>query len=150
MPRVRRATDTGIEVPAPAGERSRPAAPQAGFRRELQQARLGSVRERLNEQLSRLDTLGARLAGEMTVGSLKAYKEAVREFLRDLQREAVSVQTQLEWDYQAWQHRSLTVLQKVDAELEELGRMVLDHEQDRLKLLAKIGEIKGLLLDLRI
>lgn len=137
-------------VPAPAPDRSRPAAPAADFGRELHQARLGSLRERLAEQLARLDELGARLATDLTMGNLKAYKETVRDFLAAIQREAVTVQNELEWDYQAWQHRSLAVIRQVDQELDELGRMVLEHEQDRLKILAKIGEIKGLLLDLRI
>lgn len=147
---VRRITDLGLEVPAPVGERPRSPAPSASFGRELGQARLGSIRERMQELLGRIDDLGARLAAEMTIANLRAYREAVRGFLAELQQAAVTVQTDLEWDYQAWQHRSLTVLRTVDAELEELGRMVLDHEQDRLKILAKIGEIKGMLLDVKL
>ncbi len=150
MPKVQRVTETATEVPVPAGERRKVAQPETSFTQNLNKAKMGTLRERLHAQLVQLDELGGRLAKEMTIANLKAYKGAVKQFLQDLQKGAVSVQTSTEFDYQAWQERSLTIVEKVDEELEELGRLVLNHEQDRLKILEKIGEIKGLLLDIRI
>lgn len=134
-----------------AGGRERAAAaPAAAFSQELKTARLGLVRARLDEYLREIEALGARLADERTMGNLKAYKTAVRNFLAALQREAVQVQTELDWDYQSWEQRTLTVVRKVDDELDKLAHMVLDSQADRLQILAKVGEITGMLLDIRI
>ena len=56
----------------------------------------------------------------------------------------------MEWDAQAWEHRTLVTVRKVNEDLEKLTEMVLAQEQDRLGILAKIDDIKGMLLDLRM
>ncbi|HLN60619.1 MAG TPA: DUF327 family protein, partial [Symbiobacteriaceae bacterium] len=74
----------------------------------------------------------------------------IGSLLRDLTTNMVEVRTQMEWDAQAWEHRTLITVRKVNEDLEKLTEMVLAQEQDRLGILAKIDDIKGMLLDLRM
>lgn len=151
MARVRGATDrAGVTAGgAPVARAGRtPEGP--AFATHLRSARGDRARAQLDILLAGVDAAAARLVEERTLANLKAYREAVRAFLVAAQEAAVTVQNEVEWDYREWQHRTVTVVRRVDAALEELAHEVMAREQDRLKLLERIGEIKGLLLDLRI
>lgn len=151
MARVRGATDragvTGGRAPVARAGRA-PEGP--AFASHLQLVRADRARAHLDSLLEAVDGAAARLVEERTLANLRAYREAVRAFLAAVQEAAVAVQNEVEWDYREWQHRTLTVVRRVDAALEELAHQVMAREQDRLKLLERLGEIKGLLLDLRV
>lgn len=151
MDRIRVGTDVAQSITT--RERSdRPAqgAVPGGFRAQLAQAHVGQLNERIDRALGEIDDLGARLGQTLTMADLKRYRQAVAGLMRDLTNNMVQVRTQMEWDSQAWEHRTLVTVRKVNEELEKLTEMVLAQEQDRLGILEKIGEIKGMLLDVRM
>jgi uncharacterized protein YaaR (DUF327 family) len=45
-------------------------------------------------------------------------------------------------------HKVFAVIKKVNEELDDLTREVLTDEKDRIKILKKLDDIKGLILDL--
>jgi uncharacterized protein YaaR (DUF327 family) len=51
------------------------------------------------------------------------------------------------WDYRG-QPKVMARVTKIDKALEELGEQMLSTQAEPLKILAKIDEIKGLILDL--
>lgn len=122
----------------------------ADFNAQFRTARLTQARTQLDQLLGRIDALGRDLAERMTMANLRAYRQAVREFLQTVQEAAVQVETETEWDYQSWEQRTLTIVRKVNAELEALADDLVEQEQGRMRLLERLGEIKGLLLDLRL
>ena len=130
----------------------RPAAGAArdSFRAQLKQVYSGQLNERIDKALAHIDELGARLSQSLSMTDLKRYREAIASLMKDLTSNMVEVRTQLEWDSQAWEHRTLVTIRKVNEELEKLTGLVLAQEQDRLAILDKIGEIKGMLLDVRM
>lgn len=151
MDRVRLSTDMTQSLPArDRAERPAGAPSRGAFQERLAQAHVGQLNERIDRALAEIEELGARLGQSISMADLKRYRQAVAGLMKDLTGHMLQVRTQLEWDSRAWEHRTLTTIQKVDAELEKLTDMVLNQEQDRLGILAKIGEIKGMLLDLRI
>lgn len=130
----------------------RPAEPslRGSFRESLAAARKAQWNERLDRALERLDQFGSELAERRTLEDLKRYRMAVAELIRDLTSQMVQVRVDLEWDSHSWEQRTLVTLRRVNEEVERLAQMVLDHEKDRLAILEKLGEIKGLLLDVRL
>ncbi len=151
MERIRPGADltTGL-APRERTERPAGAAAQGAFRERLAQAQAGQLNERIERAIAQIEQLGARLAESLSLADLKRYKQAVASLLRDVTHHMVQVRTQMEWDSQAWEHRTLVTIRKVDEELEKLTQLVLSQEQDRLAILERIGEIKGMLLDLRM
>lgn len=131
---------------------ARPAGPSEAepFRAHLSQARALKLNERIDQAMAQIDELGARLGSSLSLADLKRYKQAVGGLLKDLNDHMLQVKTSMEWDAQAWEHRTLITIRRVDEELEQLTQMILSQEQDRLAILAKIGEIKGMLLDVRM
>lgn len=133
-----------------------PAERQAGvtsgtaFRDNLALAQVSRLNERIEQALTQIDVLGARLGETLSLADLKAYKQAVAVLVCDLTSHMVQVRAQTDWDTQSWESRTMVILRKVDTELENLTAMILDHEQDHLAILEKIGEIKGMLLDVRM
>lgn len=123
---------------------------QGSFREQLAQVKSGKLSERIDKSLREIEDLGNRLGESLTMVDLKRYKQAISSLFRDLTSNMVQIRTDMEWDSQAWEHRTLVTIRKVDAELERLTEMVLDQEQDRMRILEKLGEIKGMLLDVRM
>lgn len=151
MERVRIGTDMSHGLTArERTERPAGGAARNSFRAQLQQAHAGQLNERIDKALTHIEELGARLGQSLSMADLKRYREAIAHLMRDLTSNMVEVRTQMEWDSQAWEHRTLVTIRKVNEELEELTSMVLSQEQDRLGILEKIGEIKGMLLDVRM
>ncbi len=151
MDRVRSATDIRTNL----SSRERTDRPASGvghgsFRDTLVKAHAGQLNERIDKALQQIDTLGQRLGESLSLSDLRQYKQAIASLMRDLTSNMVQVKTEMEWDSQAWEHRTLVIMRTVDQELEKLTEMVVSQEQDRLAILERIGEIKGMLLDLRM
>lgn len=131
-------------------ERTGEEAARASFQETLRGARAGQWNQRVDQALARLDQLGERLGRTFSLEDLKRYRAVVAELMHDLTRQMVQVRADVEWDTQAWEQRTLVTIRRVNEEVEKLTQMVLSKEQDRLAILDKIGEIKGLLLDVRM
>lgn len=129
----------------------RPAtAMKTAFREQLAEAHSLRFNDRIDRALSEIDQLGQRLGESLTQADLRRYREAVAKLFRDLTHHMLEVRSELEWDSQTWEQRTMVTIRKVDEKLEQLSEMVLDQEQDRLSILQAIGEIKGMLVDVRM
>lgn len=131
-------------------ERSGVSSVSHSFRDSLAAARKTQWNERIDQALRWLDRYGSELAERRTLEGIKRYRSVVAELIRDLTSQMVDVRADLEWDSRSWEQRTLVTLTRVNEEVERLAAMVLDHEKDRLEILEKLGEIKGLLLDVRL
>ncbi|HEY3364373.1 MAG TPA: YaaR family protein [Symbiobacteriaceae bacterium] len=150
MDRVRFGSEVAPNLPV-RGRSERPAGPAAAaFKNQLSTAHAGQFNERIEKGLAEIERLGDRLADSQTFGDLKQYKQAVAVLVRDLTNHMVQIRTDLDWDTQTWEQRTLVTIRRVDEELEKLTNLVLDQEKDHLAILDKIGEIRGLLLDMKM
>lgn len=131
-------------------ERNAAAAGRGSFREQLRAVQVGQWNDRIDAALARVDQLGARLAESCSTADLKRYRTAIAELMRDLTQQMVQVRSSMEWDAQAWEHRTLVTIRRVNEELEHLTELVLAQEKDHLAILERIGEIKGLLVDVRM
>jgi uncharacterized protein YaaR (DUF327 family) len=132
------------------GERPTPATGRTAFRDQLARTHAMHFNERIDKALAEIEHLGQRLGESLTVHDLKRYREAIARLFRDLTTHMMEVRADLEWDSQTWEQRTMVTIRKVDEKLEELSRLVLEQEQDRLRILEAIGEIKGMLVDVRM
>lgn len=151
MERIRIGSDIAQPLaPRERGERPAGAPVQGAFRERLARAQVSHLNERIDKALAQIEELGNRLGESLSMADLKRYRQAIAGLMQDLTSNMVQVRTQMEWDSQAWEHRTLVTIRKVNEELERLTDMVLAQEKDRLAILDKIGEIKGMLLDVRM
>lgn len=105
------------------------------------------TQEQLQKKLQDIHRQGERLAKLMTVRELKLYRQLVKQFLEDTVRRGVVLKEIKGFDRRGRVKR-YKLLDEIDGKLVEIAEELLDSEQGRIDLLQKIGEIRGLLINL--
>lgn len=105
-----------------------------------------ATEEQLKRMLERIDRQAERLAKSMTVRELRQYKLMVKQFLEETARRGIRLKETKGWDRRGRAKR-FKLLEEIDRHLVQMADDLLEHEQGRLEILAKIGEIKGLLIN---
>ncbi|WP_281883828.1 YaaR family protein [Paenibacillus sp. YYML68] len=106
-----------------------------------------ATREQLERMLSQIDMQGQRLAKSMTVRELRQYKLLVKQFLEETVRRGVQLRDTRGWDRRGRSKR-YKLLEEIDQGLLVLADEMLATEQGRIELLHRIGEIRGMLINL--
>jgi hypothetical protein len=116
----------------------------ADFMQEQETARTQEALQRMLEDIHRQ---GERLARSMTVRDLMLYRQMVKRFLEDTVRRGIGLKETRGWDRRG-RIKRYKLIEEIDAVLVSMGEELLKTEEGRLELLAKIGEIRGLLMNL--
>lgn len=104
-------------------------------------------KKELESFLSRLDSLGQNLADSLSLRDLTDFKNTVQEFLRSTLGQSRKMQEESFWDFRG-RPKVLARITQINKALEELGEKVLSDQAKPIEILAKIDEIRGLLVDL--
>lgn len=123
-----------------------PAAPKS-FSDMLNQQDGKADREQLNRMLQQIQLQGERLSKSMTVRELRAYKSLVRQFLENTVRKGIGIKDTTGWDRRG-RGKRYKLLDEIDRQLIDLADGLLETEEGKIELLGKVGEIRGLLIDL--
>ncbi|MFC7394709.1 YaaR family protein [Scopulibacillus cellulosilyticus] len=100
----------------------------------------------LGQLLNKAEGQAKRLAVSRTIKDVQLYKNAVHQFIREALRTGMEMKQSRSWQQPSAPMQ--TLVQKIDKKLIELTDDVINKERDAIDLLAKIGEIKGLLINL--
>lgn len=103
--------------------------------------------EQLRRSLQQIILQGERLSKSMTVRELYNYKHMIRNFLEDTVRRGIVIKETRGWDRRG-RSKKYKLLDEIDEHLVSMGEEMLTHEEGRIEILHKIGEIKGLLINL--
>jgi uncharacterized protein YaaR (DUF327 family) len=103
--------------------------------------------EQLQRQLQDIHNQGERLARSMTVRELQLYRRMVKQFLEDTVGRGVGMKETRGFDRRGRTKR-YKLLDEVDSALILIGEELLESEEGRLELLQKIGDIRGMLINL--
>lgn len=120
---------------------------QKTFQDMMQHSDERATREQLQRMLTQIDQQGQRLAKSMTVRELRQYKLMVKQFLEVTVRRGVQLRDTRGWDRRGRAKR-YKLLEEIDQELLGLADDMLSTEEGRIDLLQKIGEIRGMLINL--
>jgi uncharacterized protein YaaR (DUF327 family) len=101
----------------------------------------------LNRMLEQIQMQGERLSKSMTVRELRQYKLLIKKFLEETARRGVQLRDTKGWDRRGRSKR-YKLLEEIDENLLAMADDLLDHEQGRIEILHKIGEIRGMLINL--
>jgi uncharacterized protein len=103
--------------------------------------------EQLNKLMSEIEGAGQRLSKSRTFKDLASYKKLVKDFIHEAVEFGLDLKQSHDWNYNG-NSRTLHLVENVDKELLGLTKDMVDQEKDSIDILNKIGEIKGLLIDL--
>ncbi|MCQ6277131.1 YaaR family protein [Bacillus sp. V3B] len=117
------------------------------FQEVMSKGRTNIVHEKLTKMVSEIEVQGKVLAEKRTVDHLRKYKRMVKEFME----EAIQNGLQLE-EQRGFNRRGRTkvykIVKEIDSKLIDLTNTVLDKEKTSLDILNKVGEIKGMLINM--
>lgn len=105
------------------------------------------LQERLNVLLDKITNQGERIAQHMDIRDMKKYRGLVKDFLNEIVNRSHKFSRENFLDRKG-RHRVYGIIRLVDVTLDELAGELVKEEKDHLSILEKIGEIRGLLLDI--
>ncbi len=103
--------------------------------------------DQLNKLLATIEDAGSRLTKSRTFKDLAKYKTLVKKFVREAVDFGMDLKQSHTWN-QYGEGRKLNIVETIDQQLVELTEDVLSNEKKSIDVLGKIGEIKGLLINL--
>lgn len=83
----------------------------------------------------------------MDVADMKRYRALIKEFMNEIVNRSHKFSRENFLDRKG-RHRVYGIIRRVDETLDELAQELMKEEKDHLAILAKVGEIRGLLLDI--
>lgn len=110
----------------------------------IEEAELQTKLQGLMEEIT---MQGERLYKRRDVRDMRRYRSLVKEFLNEVVTRSHSFSRENFLDKRG-RHRVYGIIRLVDENLDELAKELVKDEKDNLAILNKIGEIKGLLLDI--
>ncbi|MCM1100945.1 MAG: YaaR family protein [Acetatifactor muris] len=137
-----------IQQPAPV-EQTQSAAPTDGTFKFMLTGHIeeAELQARLNSLMEEITMQGERLAKKRDVKDMRHYRGLVKEFLNEVVTHSHAFSRENFLDRRG-RHRVYGIIRLVDENLDQLAQELMKDEKDNLAILEKIGEIRGLLLDI--
>lgn len=110
----------------------------------VQDAELNS---RLNQLMTQITEQGERIAKHTDIADMKRYRELVKDFMNEVVNRSHEFSRENFLDRRG-RHRVYGIVKLVDKNLDDLATELLKDEKDNLTILSKVGEIRGLLIDI--
>ncbi|HOQ36508.1 MAG TPA: YaaR family protein [Acetivibrio sp.] len=117
------------------------------FRSQLQQLKDLTHEEKIRFLVSQIEEQGKKLSERIDVKELKVYKRLISEFLDEALNNSQLFSKDSRLDRRG-RYKVYATVKKVNQHLEELTKQVLSAEEDNLRILQRIEDIRGLILDL--
>jgi len=102
---------------------------------------------RLTEMKNDIDEQGKRLADRVDVKEYEKYRRLIRDFLDEIVSNGYTFSREDAYASRG-RHRYIATVRIVDEKLDALGKEVMKEQADKIEILNKIDDIRGLLLDL--
>ena len=105
------------------------------------------LQERLSLMYEDITMQGNKITKHMDVKDMKRYRALIKEFMNEIVNRSHKFSRENFLDRKG-RHRVYGIIRRVDEALDELAQELMKDEKDHLSILAKVGEIRGLLLDI--
>ena len=106
-----------------------------------------NLAERLNLMMQDIIQQGKRIGKRNDIKDMQRYRVLIKDFLNEVVTRSHAFSRENFLDRKG-RHRVYGIIRQVDDELDALARELVKDEKDNIDILAKIGQIEGLLLDI--
>lgn len=117
----------------------------ASFLEQMTSAETVMRQETLDSLLATVDQSADDFMRDPSEGHFKAYQQAVRDFMRQTMNRAYKVERVFDE-----KNRLYTIVREVDAKLATLAEDTLNKQGRPMELVARMTEVRGMLLDMFI
>ena len=105
------------------------------------------LQAKVDALLNDITAQGNRIAQHMDIRDMKKYRGLVKDFLNEVVYRSHKFSRENFLDRRG-RHRVYGIIRLIDKNLNELASELVEDEKDHIAILDRIGEIKGLLLDI--
>ncbi len=103
--------------------------------------------ERLNLMREEIVMQGDKIVKRMDVRDMRRYRTLIKDFMNEIVNRSHKFSRENFLDRRG-RHRVYGIIRLVDEKLDELAQALVSEECDKIAILAKVDEIRGLLLDI--
>ena len=103
--------------------------------------------DRLNLMMEEIVMQGDKITKRMDVKDMRRYRALINAFMNEIVNRSHKFSRENFLDRRG-RHRVYGIVRLVDEKLDELAKELMKEEKDEIAILAKVGEIRGLLLDI--
>ncbi|MCR4755932.1 MAG: YaaR family protein [Lachnospiraceae bacterium] len=105
------------------------------------------LQERLASMMEEITMQGDKLAKHRDIKDMRKYRSLIKDFMNEIISRSHEFSRENFLDRRG-RHRVYGIIRLVDETLDELAQELMKDEKDNIAILGKIGEIRGLLLDI--
>ncbi len=102
---------------------------------------------RLNLMMEEIVMQGDKIVKRMDIKDMRRYRTLIKEFMNEIVNRSHKFSRENFLDRRG-RHRVYGIIRLVDEKLDELAQALVSEQCDKIDILAKVGEIRGLLLDI--
>ena len=103
--------------------------------------------ERLNLMMEEIVMQGDKIVKRMDVRDMRRYRTLIKDFMNEIVNRSHKFSRENFLDRRG-RHRVFGIIRLVVEKLDELAQALVSEECDKIAILAKVDEIRGLLLDI--
>ncbi len=101
----------------------------------------------LTQMMEEITRQGDKLAKHRDIKDMRRYRALIKDFMNEIVNRSHAFSRENFLDRKG-RHRVYGIIRLIDKNLDELAQELVKDEKDNLAILNKIGEIRGLLLDI--
>lgn len=105
------------------------------------------LQDRLTAMMEEITMQGDKLAKHRDIRDMRKYRTLIKGFMNEVVAHSHEFSRENFLDRRG-RHRVYGIIRLVDETLDELAQELMKDEKDNLAILSKIGEIRGLILDI--
>jgi uncharacterized protein YaaR (DUF327 family) len=106
-----------------------------------------TLAERLNLMMEDIVQQGKQISKKNDIRDMQRYRILIKDFLNEVVTRSHAFSRENFLDRRG-RHRVYGIIRLIDENLDELAQELVKDERDNISILAKIGQIEGLLLDI--
>jgi hypothetical protein len=124
-------------------------APRVSFSEILAITDYQAQKDALQTILDEIDIKGQQLIENRTVENLYTYKRMIKSFIDEVVQKGYEVDERRSFS-RVGRAKVMRTVSEIDAKLVDLTNLIIKREHKEINVLKKVGEIKGLLINLMI
>lgn len=105
------------------------------------------LQEKLTNLMTEITAQGEKIGKKKDIRDMKKYRGLIKDFMNEIINRSHEFSRENFLDRKG-RHRVYGIVRLVDENLDALAQELCKEEKDNMAILAKIGEIRGLLLDI--
>jgi len=119
------------------------------FLDQLTNVQIDDIKKSLKELIEEIDEVGSKLAFASSMDIFFKYKNLIRQFIKEVEGSLYKITENPSIRFLD-NNKVFVIVNKIDKSLEEFTKDIMSNQIDRLEIVRRVDEIRGMLMDVII